>query len=301
MAPLCLLAAGLVNQWSLAPLLTIDDRIDSRLVLVGIGALQATGALAAALLWVRRPTLGRGPARAAVALLTLAVLIGVYGSLRATRVIDPDREMRQAWEEVNASEELILSLSPAMERLGRSVMNLEIPDHHSLQLFGSEVRHTRLHVGEPAPSTERFPTMGVSRRAWTSLADTVETPQTDLKLWESLIDSVTFFEHARFAIVRGEFLNAERTAFGTDISFSALARTRAEGWSGVEAALRLTWDRIGDESSDATSWRIREWLTESLELTDSEALLFSETLAQTLAPSVLDAARRSRQEEMLIE
>lgn len=66
-------------------------------------------------------------------------------------------------------------------------------------------------------------------------------PKQDVKLWRSFLDEVRCFEHAKFSIVRGCFMDATAHQYETDMVFSGLARLRSGTYVHVNAGQKVCW------------------------------------------------------------
>ena len=96
-----------------------------------------------------------------------AVALGAYANLRPLNIINPHREILKVFRTIEASEDLIASLEPRLEALGKSVMNLELPDHQSLTFFENPLTFTDLgNDASPLSSEELFPSASVKIREW---------------------------------------------------------------------------------------------------------------------------------------
>src|SRR5688500_9295058 len=126
---LLVLAAVALNTWTLEPVFARDETISSPPFITLIAAFQLVLLTAGAMVLLQRPALRPPPLRyMAMSVLADGGLLGGYGTLRATGVIDPHRETRGAWAVMAASEELIFELTPQFKVLAASLNNLAFPD-----------------------------------------------------------------------------------------------------------------------------------------------------------------------------
>ena len=155
-----------------------------------------------------------------------------------------------------ASEELILSLGEQLDGLSRSVLNLNLPDAQAAQVFEDQVAAIDLQAVSPTTTTAGA---HVDDAQWTTAPPQI-VPRSDLHLWQELLASVSYFEHAKFYIVDGHFSDDSLRQFVTHVGFKGLAKLRAGTWSGIEAKQQLVWQNRG--SDDAPSWQISRWETD---------------------------------------
>jgi hypothetical protein len=160
------------------------------------------------------------------------------------------------------SEELILQLTPRLSTLTKDVLNLQRPGESTPELFQQGVDASTVRGG----------------------AD---------KTWEELFRQLTYFEHAGFAIVQGEFTLPAWDEFRTDVAFAGLARGTSGKWIDVQAQLELTWRRTSAVTDDAgTSWTIVHFTTRDMKLLQADQLLFADQLDQRVRDNDLRQSLR---------
>ena len=109
--------------------------------------------------------------------------------------------------EVVDSEELILELTPRLDRLSRSALNLQLPSGGARKLFAHQVTVSNLGKAVKLASDEEAGGASVATIRELELAGEPETiPREKLSLWSGIFDDIDFLEHASFKIVRGEFV-----------------------------------------------------------------------------------------------
>ena len=94
--------------------------------------------------------------------------------------------------ELVASEELILSLTPQLKLLQKSVLNLQLPDHFSKALFTSSFDVNGLGKNETTSQFSVGP-LTITERGWPAAAKTDRLPLAQVEIWEELFKQVTFF------------------------------------------------------------------------------------------------------------
>ena len=120
-----------------------------------------------------------------------------------------------------------------------------------------------------------------------------------LRLWEPFLDKVAYFEHARFYIVRGKFLDPGR--FEAEVGFDALAFTLDGNWESVHAIQTVGWQSAEADSQKYDAWTIDAWYLKSFETMAARNRLFADKTAEVLSSSELIDARRSIHEELVVQ
>ncbi len=295
---LCLVTGLALHKWALASFLAADGEIASPRFAAIIAVFQlAWIVLGVVLLWHRNRRVSPTLMRVAKILVGACLLVGLYGNLRAQGILDPYRELRAAWDEVTTTEELLLELTPSLARLATSVENLELPDLGSRVLFSGRVTIQDL-VAEPE-ITERLAPMVVEVTEQAIASAAIDVANDRLNLWRPLLDEVEYFEHAKFAMVEGHFVNDSSNEFETRVHFQGLARSKNTRWIAIDIDSILSWQKnVAKESA----WFIKEWRVLEWNTHEAKERLFVEVLDDVLDdPAVLARARRSIHEERLRE
>lgn len=292
-----------LNKWSVERVLVPDEHIASTGYVATIVTFQSL--LLFLGLWLllgrRAPFLPGVVRKMLIPGLVAGVLLGFYGNLKALGIIDPNRELRAAWDAVVTSEEVIMSLEKEVQKLTSSLMNLHLPDHLSRELFADTVFLTDLTGGLPALS-EEFPPIRVGVRNWPAESQTPQASRENCKLWRPLLEGVRYFKAAKFYNIRGRFLNERRDEYESDLGFQGLARMESGKWLSIKAQQKVAWKTAGEATEPAkATWRIYDWRTEKFQTMETERLLFSEVLDAALGPADLHRARRSVHEEMVLK
>ena len=174
-----------------------------------------------------------------------------------------------------SSEELILSLTPKLKKLNRSLANLRLPDAVSRELFSN-----RIEVANriSPPDAEIDLDQGISFGKWGVKSSGETMSSEDLILWEQLFSGIKYLNHGKFNFVRGSFANPERKEYQSLLgsSGSAVLNTgQVLGWS---AKVEAVWSR------DLTSneWTISKWKTKSFETTLGQQQIFANVIDQAL-------------------
>ena len=319
---LLVLVGLLINKWSVERLVSVDEHIESASLIAAIVAFQIICVLTGAML-IARPFVGgrTWPFNAAKGLLVAIVGLGIFGTLKAVRVVDPNRDFREAWQAMEVSEELIRVLTPQLGRLSGAVMNLELPDHHTREMFDTQVAVLDLADVDPAERASPLRNASLSFGDW-ALAGTEERrANADLTLWQPLLKRADYFDHAKMSIVRGRFLDGRDDAYQIDVAFEALAHLASGTAQWVKGDIRIDWRRretasvtITEElgppaqadvtlraEEEAAAWVITRFETVGLHLTESDRTLFADVLAGALDEADLVDAQRSIHEELILE
>ncbi len=209
-----------------------------------------------------------------------------------------DRPRDPGWDRMVRSEELIMSLTPDLQRLAFAVENLELPDGRTRSLFASP----EVSVADLAPEAfagearERLPWVGaVLREGRVAGARPVATEA--LRLWRGVLDETEWFQHASFKFLRGGFVDAPAEPgaeeYEAEVIFSGLARLRDRGWISLATTQRVRWRQLAAPGEDEV-WRIVRWHTEEATRQEVPRLMFREVLGEALRdPGVLERARES--------
>ena len=230
-----------------------------------------------------------------------AIGYGCFVAVQLTQTYLRSTKDGERIRQIVASEELILELNSELGKLSRSMKNLQLPDYQSTGLFRPSVQVTNLGLVDGVAAGEAHaasPTnsIDVQIRYW-NVTDVEDTSPEKLNLWRTLVETVSYWEHAKFYFVRGDFRDETLSEFHADVGFKGLARQKNDQWAGVKGKLKVTW--IADTTvADNKKWKIGEWKTVELKTIESPELLFTETLASALpAASDLRNARTSAHEE----
>ena len=218
----------------------------------------------------------------AILLLSIAFVLGCSGpeaekknaaetEQQAVSVSDAEQSIAS----IVSSEELILSLTPKLKKLNKSLANLRLPDDVSRDLFSNRIEVSN-RVSRPQAEIDIDSRISSSK--WDINAAGESTSSQELILWEPFFSGIKYLNHGKFYFVRGSFANTERTNYQSLLGSSGsavLASGQVLGWS---AKVEAVWSR--DPGSD--QWGISEWKTKSLETTVVEKPIFVEVLADVL-------------------
>ncbi|CAN5885606.1 hypothetical protein BH23GEM9_BH23GEM9_00390 [soil metagenome] len=301
-----LLAAGLLfNVRAVGRLFADGGELESLQFRASIMAIQLVLVLAGAILIWGRDRLRVPPllARAALVGVLVVVLVGAYGStLAPDRRPDPvDAELYARWQRMLDTEELLLALTPRMGWLSRSIKNLQLPDHESRRLFADELTVNDLAAGE-LPKGKVLASLSAEVRTW-PVSDEPRTgaPET-FRLWTRLLEDAAYWEHAKFYIVRADFIGAGRDDYEADVAFTGVIRRETGGIRSVKGKQKMRFKRIPEEQADGDElpWRMYAWHLEEIETIDAPDLLFVDVLDRVISdPDQLAMARRSIHEELV--
>ncbi|MCH7858034.1 MAG: hypothetical protein IIB37_14890, partial [Gemmatimonadetes bacterium] len=203
-----------------------------------------------------------------------------------------------------ASEEAILQVAPEIKRLNHSVLNLQLPDESTRGLFGPfvEVRDlvsVELEIRGPLGTVRLASVEDITSPGDVDTGRPVS--RKELALWRPLLDHVEYFEHAKFYVIRGDLLLDGSGRLETELGFEALARV-AQSRIWLRGELTVTWAAGPSFEVDGPpTWNIVGWRSGELKTMSVDRPLFAEVLDQVLEPEALLAARRSIQEEYVLE
>ena len=218
-------------------------------------------------------------------ILVLSIVIIVSGCSKAkvgqrnsTKTGQPSivvSKEEQSIVSIVSSEELILSLTPKLRTLNKSLANLRLPDEVSRKLFSSDIEVAN-HISPPDAEVDIY--QGISSGKW-DVSDLGETTSSqDLTLWKHLFSEIKYLNHGKFYFIRGSFVNAERTDYQSLLGSSGSAVLNTGQVLGWKAKVEVVWSR--DLTSD--QWTISKWKTKSLETTAVKEPIFAEVLDYAL-------------------
>ena len=223
----------------------------------------------------------------------LLVVSALPGAGCQQEPVDPAAERAAlAWEQMVAREEALRALGPALRDLGRSVMNLRLPDPSARARFGVVAVTDDLAV----PTAAGAPS-GIARtRALTVQPMGEPAAPSGISLWDDLFARFAFFEHASFQAEAGDFEDAERTRLTAAVRFRAAGRLEGGSRAALRGQLELGFERVGDHPpDDPEAWRIASWRTLGFEFQESAGAMFREVLDAALPdPEALRRARESK-------
>ncbi|MCZ6795569.1 MAG: VCBS repeat-containing protein, partial [Planctomycetota bacterium] len=225
--------------------------------------------------------------------------------------------------ELVTKEELILQLTPKLEELSGSLLNLKLPDPQSRGQFDESVWSVDLGA-DPPKSRRELGSVGTVLDELPVARDRVTSPAAGVDLWRPLLDDVAYFEHARFYFVDGRLAGRGYDRFEGDVGFAGLARMKSGEWKAVKGRQTVHWRRLPARSdgapdeaagaaddrddadtdgtgTDAPEWRISGWEMRTMETASSRQLLFVESLNRALPDAGdLGRARRSLHQQAAI-
>ncbi len=292
----------LFNRWSIQALFASDGHVNDPRFPGMVMALQAAAILGGLVVVRRSRTIpdGRSLVSPLATVLAIAALVGGFGCLRASLAAVEAAEIRRDWERVNASEDLLLALTPRLKDLERGLFNLALPDDRARSLFADPVEVHEVGTGLESPDAGALAGLGFRRVSYARGSSHRSVARSKLDIWRDHFAEVDYFETTRFYIVAGE-LDRDGRTFVADTGFAATARLRSGARALMRAHLELTWTREGDHD-DPRSWRISRWVCRDFESIEREDLIFADVLDEALpSRELLREARRSRHEEQIIE
>jgi len=301
---LLLVLAALVRPQVVGYNLTPDGHLAGGSKILLIQACQAVAVVIGLLALVRGrvPLLPGALNKLANVGLLLLVLVAAYGNLVAARIIDPDGDMRAEIAEMVESEEVLLQLTPQLKKLARSVANLELPDHHSLELFEDQLTLVDLSTADLDGHDATELSFPYSSGAFGVEETARQTSRDELSFWAPMLEGVQYFERAKFYFHHGDFATDERDIWIGDTRFAATARLQSGEIASLHARAESTWVKTGEKDEhEKDIWRIGRWKTIEAHSESVEAKLFEDVTASVLGPKDLREAQRSIHEELVLD
>jgi len=301
---LLVLTGLVVNKWSLERLFSPREHISSPVSITIIAVFDIV--LLAVGLWlvIRRPRLPvPALARHAFAVvLGASCLVGAYGTLRATGVVDPYRATRNEWTTMAESEELIFQITPQFKVLSNSLNNLQLPDPPSQSLFEPQVKVVDIAQVAGPEGMHKVADTGIEAPDWKTTAESMQ-PAANLHLWQAFMDKVDYvnFPWTEFKVVNDKFLDDAHDRFQATLAFQGVGRLKTGGWIWMKVFNEVTWHKQPYAEANApNAWKISEWRTSKFNTWERNELLFGEVLDEVVPPEAAARARRSIHEEMRI-
>lgn len=191
-------------------------------------------------------------------------------------------------EDLIATEEWISRQTNEMPRLGQSVKNFRLPDVGAQELFDQQATLQGLAAAAEPARDYRLDSLGVESYTWPVASEPGPGP------WEPLFEQVQDFRGARFAIVRGKFTNAEKTAFSSDVHFDGLARAKDGKLLQIEADQELQWRKVGEQT-----WRIVGWKQKSMRTVSAANSFFRNVVDEAIPEPFRRIMHGSTHDDML--
>lgn len=214
----------------------------------------------------------------------------------------PSNEKPSAAAAIAASEDVILLLSPKLKDFGTSLRNLVLPDEIGRSLFADQVR-----VRDIGPSlgdeVSSFPDLKIRSSSWPVADEAQAIANADLSIWSPLVSDFQIVEHGKVYIIRGEFEPGSSDRFVTDLGAQVLGQRSDGSWRAARAKLKATWRASGDLGGGAEpTWRIVDFQTKEMIVTDAERRLFADVLTQVVPDrATRRKVRRSVHQERLVQ
>ena len=194
------------------------------------------------------------------------------------------------------SEALIEGVRAPLAVLSEGAMNLALPDHHAASVFMADVVVSDLDGSTTDATTEEMRQLDVQAVRW-STERARRLDRSALSLWEELFEEVQFFHYASFYSVRGEFIDADHTAYRAESGFKGLAQDNEGKLLHIKGELDIVWK--GSSDTPPEQWRIAELHTKSLFTKSTSRPLFGDVLERAVSPDDYGRAVRSMRDEGL--
>ena len=244
-------------------------------------------------------------------LLFLITALAVLTQYLSTSPDFPDRsaptdvlsETHEFLDELIESEELILTLTPFLARFTSDVLNLQLPHHASRGLFKEQVTFNDLLEDTSPQRSREFTNFDGRLQEWLVNKSKQTASPKVIDFWRPLFHEVEYFDHAKFTIVDGSFLNKQHDYWEGEVAFDALARTSSGLWSFITAKLTTRWRKCREDNQSSLKdppWRIDHWHLQRLASLQGKQRLFSEVLDHALSDVATSKRARDSVHERLL-
>ena len=170
-------------------------------------------------------------------------------------VVDKTPESKHDIGTLISSEETILKLTPRLKLLNRAVMNLSLPIDGAVDLFADQFQANDLTGEFSVKQVNSY----IESQDWNVSATENSTP----KLWQSVFDSVAYFERAKFYFVDGKF-DSDLSSFKAHLGFTGVAKLKNGGIANFKSKVTTDWSWQRVDSSPQL--RIANWQTDKFNL-----------------------------------
>jgi len=230
--------------------------------------------------------------------LVLACVQSCAGEVDQSGKKSPSLTEEQRAAQLARSEELILTLSPALSKIGNA-----LTIGNGLGASSSEIFVGKVAVKEISPGDSGVHGMGsigeIVSREWNVSHTATNFPAEELKLWDSFFSDTKTeaLAEASFHIVSGSFPAGRDDQFITKVGFEGVARIEGGVLVSIGATQLLEWEKGG-----GGDWKLYAWDQKSFVTTQSPKQLFRDVTGEAIPdPATLARAQRSYHEEHVIE
>lgn len=187
-------------------------------------------------------------------------------------VVDKTPESKHDIGTLISSEETILKLTPRLKLLNRAVMNLSLPIDGAVDLFADQFQANDLTGEFSVKQVNSY----IESQDWNVSATENSTP----KLWQSVFDSVAYFERAKFYFVDGKF-DSDLSSFKAHLGFTGVAKLKNGGIANFKSKVTTDWSWQRVDSSPQL--RIANWQTDKFNCTVSASKMFEDVTDRLLS------------------
>lgn len=218
----------------------------------------------------------------------LAALLAGVAYWRADRT--QPAPVVDAISQLNRAEETILALTPALKKVSRDLLNLEMPGIESRSLFAPTLGLVDVAAVEPTATETPESTYHIRQRQWEMAARQPAVRGADVSVWRPLVGEAEYFERAKFYFVEADIDPQDEFLLHAKMGFDALAVLKDGHRAWVRGKMHVEWRdfaRSSEREKDQANWRIVDWQTDELFSTESaDPQFFREVTEATLAPDV---------------
>ena len=303
----------LINKWGvnyLLPPTVIDDPLNFR-NLVSVVRLVAILFTITAMILIWRSqilSLAKRARVSLVSLLSLAIIANfswfAYESLQPKAFWSERYTAHETtFLDMQASEKLLLKLTPRLNELTVGIKNLRLPSSQSAALFQDQIQLQDLTVPEASELSSPVAysdNISIGERAWRT-APSSFGPLTGI--WNPYLQQVDYFDHAKFYFVKGNFKKnflAPQTQWNAQVGFNGLARTKTGQWHSIHASINTEW-QFNADAPLSDQWKMTRWQTVEFHTKEFEQPLFVDsTKANFTDTDTFVRAQHSLHDELIV-
>lgn len=201
------------------------------------------------------------------------------------------------------SEEFILTWTPELKRLNKSLMNLRVPDPLSVGLFDDKVKVWELAGAEGHLDKELHGAASTVRH-WDIAAEPKTISSAELSLWDPIVKAFDYVEFDKFYFIRGDFTTVGLDEWAGDVGFEATGRLKDGSWRVAKSRVQTVWKKrpAPPVAGAKPTWVMTQWKPTFFKTYDAPHKLFEDVLERVI-PDVKTRTRlrKSKHDEIILK